>query len=170
VHAYIVLNHNTNIVSRNQVSSRKCAQVVQDTAAEGLPQLSRHKDLEQFLHVDDDTQWMLEEPTAAALRELVVGVHFMTAMQDMLTAVEGTLEEVNKYKESLQPYLDMLQEVRSISEEALRQQFEAGDIHLDGLRQLLHKLADYQHKVHELQVRCSLDRYIMQFGVEGDRD
>jgi hypothetical protein len=130
--------------------------VVQDTAAEGLPQLIRHTDLEQFLHVDDDTQWMLEEPTAAALRESVVAAQFMTATQDMLSAVEGTLQEVDTYKKSLRPYLDMLQEVRGISEEALRQQYEAGTLNLDRLRQLLHKLADYQRQVHDLQVRRSL--------------
>jgi hypothetical protein len=137
-------------------SSWQREQVVQDTAAEGLPQLSRHKDLEQFLHVDDDTQWMLEEPTVAALRESVVDAQFISATHDMLSAIEGTLEEVDTYKESLRPYLDMLQEVRGISEESVRQQYEAGALDLDGLRQLLHKLADYQLQVHDLQVRHSL--------------
>lgn len=130
-------------------------QAVQDVAAEGLPHLSRHRDLEKFLHVDDDTQWILDEPTPAMLREMVVGAQFTAATQDTLAALEGALEEVEVFRASLQPFLDMLQEMRGISGYALQQQFRAGDIGLEGLRALLQTLASYQSQISELQVRMT---------------
>lgn len=116
--------------------------------------MSRHSDLAKFLHVDDDTQWLLDEPTPALLREMVAGARFAAATQDTLVALEGALDEVGAFRVSLQPFLAMLQEMRAVSGEALQQQFKAGDIGLEGLRSLLQTLASYQSQISELQVCC----------------
>jgi hypothetical protein len=127
-------------------------QAVQDTAASGLPQLSRHAMLEPYVHVDNDTQRMHDEAVPSKLPSTIVGTDFLSAEQGTMDALASAFEIVNTFRLSLQPLLSMLQDMRDTQAQALEDQYVAGSLDLDGFRELLKRFEEYGHHVRDLEV------------------
>lgn len=106
--------------------------------------------MEPFLHVDDDTARFNDEVRSAC----IVGPSLLATQDDILQSLTDAFARVVAFQESLQPFVAILQEMRSVTEDGLLAQHDAGQLSLDEVRNLLHKFEGYKEQMNELHVRC----------------